>query len=232
MTWKLTLPTARYEATGTTVEVELGAPLHVAIVSKANAFCGLIAGFQVIPSDAPVLTSDPAETAVRGSKPLTCDDSYVREHDLIAIYPQTFPWAFGFQIDFRFQTQLVSGVDALEIWLSVQTSLLESTPKLSLYPTNGGPVWHEGQFLVAGHGLAVMMAHPLDRADCHANFSSITGQLSQIDCFGRFMEKGVIRRARWLLAWSTSPNSNSPMSKSTIDLVHERFSASPLPLTA
>lgn len=232
MTWKLTLPTARYEAAGTTVEVELGAPLQVAIASKSKAFHGLIAGFQVIPSDDPVLTGQSAKSAVPLSKPLTCDDSYVRENDLIAIYPQAFPWAFGYQVDFRFQKQLVAGVDALEIWLSVQTSLLESAPKLSLYPTKGGPVWSEDPFLVAGHGQAVMMAHPLDRADCQANFSSKMGQLSQIDCFGRFMEKGVIRRARWLLAWSASPDSKSPMSKSTIDLVYERFAASPLPLTA
>lgn len=229
MTWKLTLPKARFETTGTTVEVGMGSPLRVSIFSKAKDFQGLIAGFDIVPSDDPTLTGQSETAELHATKPLKCDDCYVRENDLIAIYPQVFPWAFGFQVDFRFQKGLVAGVDALELWLSVQTSLLESTPKLTLHPTAEGPTWKEGRHWVAGHGQAVMMPHPLDRADCHAATSPKTGEIFQIDCFGRFMEKGVIRRARWLLAWSTS---KAPLSVSTIDSVHERFAESPLPLTA
>jgi len=226
MTWKLTLPTASYEASGTTVEVGLGTPLHVSIRSKSKDFRGLVAGFQVIPSDGPTLTQQPANGELHPNKPLKCDDCYVRENDLIAIYPQVFPWAFGFQVDFRFQKELVVGVNALELWLSVQTSLLESTPKLTLQPTAEGPRWNEDRYWVAGHGHAVMMPHPLDQEDCRATTASTTGDVSRIDCFGRFMEKGVIRRARWLLAWSTTP-----LTIATMDSVHERFAASPLPLT-
>lgn len=232
MTWKLTLPKASYEANGTIVEVGLGSPLGVSIASKAKDFQGLIAGFQIEPSDDPTLLGQSASGELHANKPLKCEDCYVRENDLIAIYPQVFPWAFGFQVDFRFQKGLVAGVDALELWLSVQTSLLESTPKLTFRPNAAGPRWKEDRYWVAGHNQAVMMPHPLDRADCHAATSPKTGEISQIDCFGRFMEKGVIRRARWLLAWSTTPTSKSPFSKSTIDSVHERFAESPLPLTA
>ena len=232
MTWKLTLPKACYEATGSIVELGLSSPLHVSIVSKSKDFQGQLAGFQVIPNDDPAFTGQPADSGFHASNPLRCDDCYVRENDLIAIYPQVFPWAFGFQVDFRFQKGLVAGVDALELWLSVQTSLLESAPKLTLQPTADGASWKGDRYWVAGHGHAVIMPHPLDRADCRATASPKTGDVSQIDCFGRFMEKGVIRRARWLLAWSTSPTSKSPLSSSTIDSVHQRFAESPLPLTA
>jgi hypothetical protein len=232
MTWKLTLPTARYDTTGTTVEVGLGTPLHVSITSKAKGLGGLIAGFQVIPSDDPTLTGQPKTAELHANKPLKCDDCYVRENDLIAIYPQVFPWAFGFQVDFRFQKGLVAGVDALELWLSVQTSLLESAPRLTLYPTADETFWKEGRYWVAGHGQTVMIPHPLDRTDYHPTASPETGEVSQIDCFGGFMEKGVIRRARWLLAWSSSPTSKSPLSRSTIEAVYKRFAESPLPLTA
>ena len=83
-----------------------------------------------------------------------------------------------------------------------------------------------GLYLFQDKTLGIMI-HPLDQSDSMLERDE-AGDWTLVT-FGRFMEKGVIRRARWLLAWSTS---KAPLSVSTIDSVHERFAESPLPLTA
>jgi hypothetical protein len=66
----------------------------------------------------------------------------------------------------------------------------------------------------------------LDLEDSHW-IANRSGDIERLDMFGRFMEKGVIRRGRLLLVASTSSISEKQMK----DLCSD-FAASHLPLTA
>jgi len=150
-------------------------------------------------------------------------EAYVRQSDLIAIYPERVPCRFGYQIDVRMIQDAPSNSMAMEFWLSIQTSLLDSYPQLELR-------WSGAQFNARSENYWTstasqmgLMVHPLDQPDCRMEQTE-DGITMRV--FGRFMEKGVIRRMRfrWIAA----------MQSETDAFWHERFaefSESPLPLT-
>jgi hypothetical protein len=66
------------------------------------------------------------------SLPMAVVDSYVRGGDLIATYPETADRAFRVQIYWRAEPQEVRGaIAAVKLLASVQTSLLETRPRLT-----------------------------------------------------------------------------------------------------
>ncbi len=150
-------------------------------------------------------------------------EAYVRNRDLIAIYPEHAPRRFGHQIDVRMLDEPNPQAIALEIWLSIQTSLLDSHPQLELR-------WDDVQFNASSENYWTstssqigLMVHPLDQPDCHTERTS-NGLSMRV--FGRFMEKGVIRRMRFrLIAALDSEPENFWRER------FAEFSESPLPLT-
>jgi len=176
---------------------------------------------------------------------LPLGESYIRQDDFVAIYPEQSPLTFGFQVYYCVK-QPVNDLLVIELWLSVQTSTLESHPqlRLSFEPCNDGEhpsVLEElapGQVL-SSDGKRGVIVHPLDVADCTwLNDSGLDGsgennsgagnsRKPSLLAFGGFIEKGVIRRMRLQLVHS----------RQKIDASHwhqlvESFSNSPLPLTA
>jgi hypothetical protein len=153
------------------------------------------------------------------------EEAYSRLDDFIVKFPQKYPWPFSYQLDVRVQPN-ASGLLVAELWLSVQTSMLECNPQLRMTPGSSKEPWtSHPDFLCSSDRRTGLAIHPLDRQDClvHANRS---GEVEQVDLFGRFMEKGVIRRGRLLLVGSATSISEKQMQKLCQD-----FSSSELPLT-
>ena len=128
-------------------------------------------------------------------------EAYVRQRDLIAMYPEHAPGRFGYQIDTRILREghgckLGKEAIGIEIWLSIQTSLLDSHPQMQL-SWHGAPFHQFNEFCWTGATSQLgLIVHPLDKSDCEITSSS-NGLTMNV--FGRFMEKGVIRRMRFVV---------------------------------
>jgi len=217
MAWTHNHDTAHFKAHGSQLSIELGSPLRIAFLSSSHAQTSPIAAFEIIPQ----------ETSVPSTTPMPpCTDAFIRQRDLIASYAQEYPWPFAFQLDFRSHSSAVEGIETMELWLSVQTSLLTSHPQLWVRPSADSPVTANGEMVVSENHHVALMIHPLDREDCRSVATS-KHRIERVEAFGRFMEKGVIRRARILLAWSAHP-----VQAKQWRAVYAPFAESPLPLTA
>jgi hypothetical protein len=167
-------------------------------------------------------------------------EAYVREDDLIVRYEQSGDDLFTFQLNWRVLPSDVAGSLALELWISVQTTLLDTHPKIDVRSRAAGAMWHDftlndlsieksdttavGLFKKAGVTSIVMVqpsdAHQSKRVrDKNEDFT--------LRMFGEFMEKGVIRRAR--LRFYSVPGE---LSRFAIINQYRAFIDSPLPLTA
>ncbi|MCU0720613.1 MAG: hypothetical protein MUC83_12970 [Pirellula sp.] len=176
---------------------------------------------------------------------LPLGESYIRQNDFVAVYPEQSPLTFGFQVYCCVKSS-VNDLLIIELWLSVQTSTLESHPQLRLCFDLSSDGDHPSVFeeKAAGQVLSSdakrgLIVHPLDVADCtwsvnsglnhsgEKNSGASNSRKPELLAFGGFMEKGVIRRMRLQLVHSSQK----------IDAQHwhhlvESFSNSPLPLTA
>lgn len=223
MTWQLKFPKAHFQMGSSRIELELGKCVRCVVrrdEDKPNASpdaSHTVAAIEIRPGDPAIPTDQEA---------LDCEDAYVRQDDLVAYYPQTYPWPFGFQVDVRALETLTDTICGIELWLSIQTSLLESNPSLIVTPMSIGPHWKLDGVLVADTHQAAILIHPLDLADCNIISSQSTQTLERLVVFGGFMEKGVIRRARLRIAWSDKKVKNLEWQEAL-----QSFSASPLPLT-
>ena len=167
---------------------------------------------------------------------LPVGDSYIRQRDLIAHFPEKSPFHFGYEAYF---CALPSAPDhqILELWLSVQTSKLESNPqlRLRLQTLGEGAEATESQAvprtdmspgLYLFHDWKIgIMIHPLDQSDSKLERDD-DGEWTLVT-FGRFMEKGVIRRMRLRIVAC-----NGTISDSQWLAWMQSFAESPLPLTA
>lgn len=169
----------------------------------------------------------PSEDSVEAASPTPApEEAYARLDDFIVRYPQKFPWPFSYQLDVRVQAS-PSNLLVAELWLSVQTSMLECNPQLVLSPSSGNLPWScHPEFLCSADRRSALAIHPLDTGDCQVH-SNRSGDVQHVDLFGRFMEKGVIRRGRLLLVASTNSISEQQMSE-----LCKTFANSELPLTA
>lgn len=175
------------------------------------------------------------------------DDSFARRSDLMVRYSQSPSDRFGFQIDFRAiegQSLCLPFDDGLDIWLSVQTQLLDTHPTLlligqvngerwSYHDDDGGTCSDGGAVAVTGMtsrspGTIAMLIHPSDRGQTDwVTSESLAEDCVTLRLFGAFLEKGVIRRARLRCLFS-----RGSIAKSDLALAYARFAESPLPLTA
>jgi hypothetical protein len=222
MAWNLQFPLAQFLTKTTKIEVSLETRLQANVTVRQpieqETDIPPLLSLEIIPSemDLPINIDFPA-----------CGDAYARESDLIAVYPQEYPWPFGYQVDFRYRSGCPSAVEALELWLSVSTSMLACQPKLHLIPKIPFRSNPQNPIAVADHGRAALIIHPLDFPDCETVACGDFSWVRQWDLFGGFMEKGVIRRARFLFAWSETDEPEATW----MELLND-FARSPLPLTA
>ena len=168
------------------------------------------------------------------------EEAYVRENDLIVRYEQSGDDLFTFQLNWRRLESELPGALAIELWISVQTSLLDTHPIVDVRSRATDAQWHGlslddlsieksdvtavGLFKKAGV-TSLIMVHPTDAhqtkriRDKNEDFT--------LRIFGQFMEKGVIRRAR--LCFLSAPGE---ISRYTMIKAYRAFIDSSLPLTA
>jgi hypothetical protein len=231
MVWNLQFPRAEFRTPDSAIELELETRLRCILSDRSTNQASQSDAEGASPANREpclALTIVPSEASLPINIDFPpCGDAYVRESDLIALYPQQYPWPFGYQADFRYRDDLPGGVHALELWLSVSTSMLECNPKLHLIPETQVKLGAVREIAIATHGRSALIVHPLDVADCEPVLAGDFDGVGHWDVFGGFMEKGVIRRSRFLCAWS---NRQEP--SRTWEHVLDWFSQSPLPLTA
>lgn len=218
MSWQLTFPHATFQAANDRIDLELGKHASCSIRSLHEKLADPTRmGIEFRPCD-PSLPIDQA--------PLSCRDPYVRQDDLIASYPQVEPWPFGYQLDLRVHEHLADSLSGIEVWMSIQTSLLQSAPRIQVVPRDSGTYRMSAGVLTSDNRRAAILIHPLDEPDCTLVMAKDGASVERLEVFGGFMEKGVIRRARLLLVWS-----DAEVECSRWQQVLQSFSASPLPLT-
>lgn len=228
--WKLNgteayLEQGKWRALYCTAHPELGVLLTHSDSKTCRALVGLI------------------QPSAGSSRPAS--ESYVRQNDLIADFAQSDQSQFGFETYFRLVQNTTHDLLGLEIWLSVQTELLDSTPAMDLTSIIPNSQWESVSDLmvegvpagwrslpqgdssaIAGLG-ALVLVHPLDVAQTSYVANPLTGRdMLPLRIFSHFMEKGVIRRARVQIYLSCEP-----FSAGLCRELFEQFAASELPLT-
>ncbi len=234
LTWKLNKTQAvanvgNWEATVTPVKPSQG--LRVLVPSSA--------AWQVL-----CVAAEPAHS-------LPPEEIYVRETDLISRFDQSPKDQFAFQLNWRLLKEPAPRGFGVELWVSIQTDLLDSTPVISLTSRSPGELaWKrlthaelvdgasDGQAPSTGpfgpaafvansdEHTGVWMIEPSDQRQVHCPSSPEDAE-QQIQLFGQFMEKGVIRRAR--LRFCLVPGA---LQHDDLQQLYAAFCNSPLPLTA
>lgn len=168
-------------------------------------------------------------------------EAYVRQDDLIVRYEQDGSDLYTFQLNWRAFDCILSGSLGIELWISIQTSLLDTHPVVGVKSSSPAAIWEtltlrdlsdiDSELPAAvvarreDHTLLIMIqasdAEQVELRRCDS------AQEHELQMFGHFMEKGVIRRARLCLV--AAPNI---LDDAAVRLVYEQFTASPLPLTA
>lgn len=176
------------------------------------------------------------------------EDWFARGSDLMVRYGQSPDDRFAFQIDYRAVDVLELGtfICGWDLWLSVQTQLLDSHPVLEVISRVPGGRWRavdsDGHtadpntfaMLTARspQGFVALFVHPSDR--CQTEWLAPTGgpaqgaaaEIERIRMFGNFMEKGVIRRGRLRCLISSQTVDTHQLARG-----YGEFATSPLPLT-
>ena len=210
MSWNLRESAAKWDGQPWSVDVDLTRP-SIRFCNAAQLPALVIA---VTPRD---------QHTKQSTVSLPLGEAYVRQKDLIAIFPESAPGRFGYQIDMRVLPHGLPNTFAIEIWLSVQTSLLDSNPQLELHLSGETFKLSVNNCWTSESSTLGLLVHPLDQQDCH--MESIQDGLA-MRVFGRFMEKGVIRRMRFQLIATTEAQAVRFWQER-----FEEFSDSPLPLT-
>jgi hypothetical protein len=184
-------------------------------------------------------------------------DCYIRQSDLIVVYPPREMRKFHLQLDYRI-LNATSETLLIEIWISVQTYLLDNHPVVSLISpffsneltTNqtdadgtiglceSGRKFEPAKIATVVPKIAVV-AGPVSPDLFMAMLNHPRDQFDttwsrseshphlEAKLFGHFMEKGVIRRARMRCLMSAQP-----FSQGLLQEAYDAFVKSPLPLTA
>ncbi len=215
MSWKLKGSNANWHEPHGSVDVDFANGSHQPLIQFHDKSSKTILNVGITPRE---------HKANHSAAGIPLEDAYVRQRDLIALFPQVSPWNFGYQVDLRMLAESTLDDLTMEIWLSIQTSLLDTHPQLELH-LKGARFNNLMENGWASESSRIgLLVHPLDQADCQ-----IDGEKDPLEMrvFGRFMEKGVIRRMRFWLIVASEPKSPSYWTDRK-----KEFSDSPLPLTA
>ncbi len=175
----------------------------------------------------------------------TVIDAYIRGEDLVVTYAQTASRTVRPQVYWRgiAPAPQVSGV---ELIVSMQTSLLDSSPVLSIethWPAaetlirqhdGGWKTCGPGETTVSAEPPAVFLFRPADAAFSYAELifpadfrgAVVSPGSLRYQLFPEFLEKGVIRRARLQGVWLPREHDGALATK-----CYERLIESALPLT-
>ena len=176
----------------------------------------------------------------RPSHSFNIQEVYVRQNDLIVRYEQSGDDLYTVQLNWRKLDCEIPSVLALELWISVQTTLLDTHPTLDVCSSTPEAQWHGLTLndlsidkiattvigLAKKSGVTAMVM--IESSDA-LQAKRILGRNEDFTwrVLGEFMEKGVIRRARLRLL--AVPGE---FARSKIAQQYRQFTDSPLPLTA
>jgi len=225
MHWSLHHQVATLQTHGWNWSFDLSRPtLGVSVSNENHALAGQL--LQVFPSPAHALV---------------IDDAFIRDSDLMVRYGQSASDQFAFQLDFRSVPSAALGPFdcGLDLWLSVQTQLLDSHPLLDVRSCTAGGHWTasdvNGEAGASGSvatlssttntGHVALLVHPSDRVQTEL-MRLDTAECCDLRLFGSFMEKGVIRRARLRCLLGSAQ-----IDAATLASAYAQFEDSPLPLT-
>jgi len=218
--WQLDGSKARLETSRLTCELDLAWPgrgltklagsLVAGSLDPSNAFSAEGAAIMqlTLPGNATLLT-----------------DAYVRGNDLVATYDESADLPCRTQVYWRIENE--SDFLGIQLIVSVQTSLLDSAPSLTVASQVAGSVRlvEEGVALMSLLDPNVSYVEVTDGSNVEStiiqNNSQITNKL-----FPGSLEKGVIRRARILGCFLSASSAEQ-----TARTLHERFVRSAPPLT-
>ena len=181
------------------------------------------------------------------------EERYLRDNDYIVRYKQSDKDRFSFQLDWRaIPAEQESNFEfGIEMWISVQTNLLDVHPTIDLTSEVGGATWetfHHQQLAESAGPAPSSAAGPATLTPAAMVARTDSGTIAQLifpsdqnqveyqevkrksvrsmRLFGQSMEKGVIRRARIRVLATIDEVDLSRLSES-----YQRFQESPLPLT-
>ena len=178
---------------------------------------------------------------------LQTEEVYVRENDLIVRFGQSEQDEYAFQLDWQMLGDFTSLVHGVELWVSIQTRLLDSSPELEISSEGEFAGWrvyqHEqltAQAIRSGKSTTaaalvssgtagttrLWLIEPSDQSQVRL-LTAADESVQRVRLFGSFLEKGVIRRARMRFMII-----EGELSTETLKSIYREFAASPLPLTA
>ncbi len=166
-------------------------------------------------------------------------ESYARGRDLVATYPQTDARPFRLQAYWHIvdvgHGALADVAACVELQVSINTSLLDTAPTVvvgNLLPADEAvdlPAYHGCASIVRPRGADwsyVQIIHPVDHAHPCSTSQSPAGMQLRATLFGRYLEKGVIMRARVRGAVVARARDEAAATALYNDFLH-----APLPLT-
>lgn len=164
-------------------------------------------------------------------------ENYVRGDEWKVTFPQS-TGQFGLRISLRTVSASATRL-VLEPTLSIQTSLLDTHPTLILNAVGGRPESRLIQVESTEQEVSVTSLRFADQAgqiavllgphDAPFTANHSNDQKLQLQLFGEFLEKGVIRKAR---PWVVLDRSEAGLSKSDLQQYAKSLCETPLPLTA
>ncbi|MBA4017174.1 MAG: hypothetical protein C0483_08380 [Pirellula sp.] len=166
-------------------------------------------------------------------------ESYARGRDLVATYPQTDARPYRLQAYWHVvdvgHGALADVAACVELQVSINTSLLDTAPVVvvgNLLPADDAvdlPAYHGCATLVRPRGADwsyVQIVHPVDHAHPCGTTQTPAGLQLRTRLFGRYLEKGVIMRARVRGAMVARARDEAAATALYNDFLH-----APLPLT-
>ena len=178
--------------------------------------------------------------APKPSHSFNIQEAYVRQNDLIVRYEQSGDDLYTVQLNWRKLDCAIPNALALELWISVQTTLLDTHPTIEVCSSTPDAQWHGLTLndlsietsdtvvigLVKTSGVTAMVM--IESSDA-LQANRILGRSNDFTwkILGEFMEKGVIRRARLRIFAVAGEFARSKIAKQ-----YRLFTDSPLPLTA
>lgn len=178
---------------------------------------------------------------------LRASEVYVRENDLIVRFEQSSEDQYALQLDWQLLEGIPSVVHGVELWVSIQTNLLDSAPELEICSDGEFAGWriyqhamladqpasadrpHTAAALTSsgtGGTTRLWLIEPSDQLQTQL-LTSADEAVQRVKLFGQFLEKGVIRRARMRFVII-----DGELSTAKLQALYHDFANSPLPLTA
>lgn len=156
--------------------------------------------------------------------PIQLKETYLRGHDLVAHFEASDAYPFDLYCYWNAQPTADGSGAIVRLTISWLTDLLDSDPELLLATTWPGEIEFSEtrQELIRKLENVTIheLPHPSDMTNC------VYSEVGNLKVNLPFLEKGVIRRARFV-AVLLSSSSDASIAKSTI----EDFCSEPLPLT-